>query len=37
MRRREGERMTRYVVEFRANRGEGDKAMGLFRQMEEYF
>ena len=29
--------MTRYVVEFRTIPGEGDKAMGLFRQMKEYF
>ncbi|NMP24564.1 NIPSNAP family protein [Sulfobacillus harzensis] len=29
--------MTRYIVEFRTNPGEGDKAMGLFRQMKEYF
>lgn len=29
--------MTRYIVEFRTNPGESDKAMELFRQMKEYF
>lgn len=29
--------MTRYIVEFRTNPGQGQRAMALFGQMKEYF